>query len=202
MSIDVNGPVFKEWSECHATIGRMDSALEDLRKFGFTLITGLLTASAYLGFGTSRPDAGVAAFIAVMVLVTALFSVDTYYSATLSGAVERALDLEASTRWEISLTKTICYKCHRAGVVWVTLGLYVALLLVALMLGAVSASTSGQASVLVMVTAGLGAVLGAYMLWYWGFVARRTRLHRIKKRDLPLDVALTTAKEPGTASAA
>lgn len=193
MSIDVNGPAFKEWCECRVTIGRLDTILEDLRKYGFTLITGLLTASAFLGLGISRPDAGVAAFLAVAVLVTALFSVDTYYSATLSGALERALDLEVRTRWEISLTKTISNNCHRAGVVWITLGLYVALLLVAVTLGLVSAMGARQASVLVAVTATVGGVLGVYMLAYWAFVAWQTHLYRMKKRDLPPEVAVPPA---------
>src|SRR5260370_41626188 len=94
MSIDVDGLAYREWCECRLTIGRLDSILADLRKYRFTLITGPLTASVFLGAGTNRPDAGVAAFIAVMVLVTALFSVDTYYPARLSGALARALDLE------------------------------------------------------------------------------------------------------------
>ncbi len=183
MSIDVDGLAYREWCECRLTIGRLDSILADLRKYGFTLITGLLTASAFLGAGTNRPDAGVAAFIAVMVLVAALFSVDTYYTATLSGALERALDLEAQSPSEIGLTRITSRNCQAAGVIWVTLGLYVALMLVALALGLVTASTAKEASVLVSLTATLGVVLGVYMFAYWAFVARRTHMYRTKQRE-------------------
>lgn len=87
----------EEWKECRATIGRLDQILEDLRKFGFSIITGLLTAGAFLGNSTTSPDLSAAVFITVMVLVAALFSVDTYYQVLLSGAVEYAVDLEHQT---------------------------------------------------------------------------------------------------------
>lgn len=84
---------FEDWKECRATIGRFDMILEDLRKVGFFLITGLLTAGAFLNFlgvqttqGVPAPlsDVRAAVFIAIMVLVATLFSVDTYYQVLLS----------------------------------------------------------------------------------------------------------------------
>ena len=36
----------EEWLECRVTIGRFDGYLADIRKYGFTLVTLLLTASA------------------------------------------------------------------------------------------------------------------------------------------------------------
>ncbi|HEX9413988.1 MAG TPA: hypothetical protein VF916_10840, partial [Ktedonobacterales bacterium] len=42
-----DGQLLKEWAECRATIGRLDTILEDLRKIGFSLVTALLTANAF-----------------------------------------------------------------------------------------------------------------------------------------------------------
>src|SRR5579872_5083994 len=41
---------FKDWQECRTTTGRLDGTLEKLRKVGFSLITGLLTAGSFLNF--------------------------------------------------------------------------------------------------------------------------------------------------------
>ena len=105
----------KEWAECRATVGRLDTILVDLRKLGFSFITALLTASAFLSFlGVPTKDvpapplvARVAPFIVIMFLIAALFSVDNYYEVLLSGAVERALDLETETDPPIRLTKYV-----------------------------------------------------------------------------------------------
>src|SRR5207247_1278256 len=91
---------FKEWSECRSSIGRFDVILVDLRKIGFSLITALLSASAFLGFlgiqtaptGAAPPiEVRTAVFVTIMGLIAALFFVDNYFETLLSGAVDRAL---------------------------------------------------------------------------------------------------------------
>jgi hypothetical protein len=124
---------FEDWQECRKTIGRFDTILEDLRKFGFSLVTSLLTASAFLSFlgiSNTPPPTSVRAvvFITVMVLVTALFSVDTYYGVLLSGAVERALDLEKGTKPPIRVTKYLSVNATRSGISFAILALYIVLL--------------------------------------------------------------------------
>jgi hypothetical protein len=131
---------FQEWKECRSIIGRLDTILVDLRKVGFSLITGLLTASAFLNFlgvptaqGVPAPptDVSAAVFIIVMVLVAALFSVDTYYQVLLSGAVERTLDLEAETRPPIRVTKYLSVNATRSGSSFIIVALYIVLLVTA-----------------------------------------------------------------------
>jgi hypothetical protein len=127
---------FKDWQECRTTIGRLDTILEDLRKVGFSLITGLLTAGDFLnllGVGEHVPLSHVraAVFITVMVLVATLFSVDTYYQVLLSGANERALDLEAQTIPWIRVTKYLSVNATRSGISFVILALYLVLLVTA-----------------------------------------------------------------------
>jgi hypothetical protein len=126
----------QDWKECRTTAGRLDTILVDLRKVGFSIITGLLTASAFLNFlgvptkSGSDPGTDVSAvvFITVMVLVAALFSADTYYQVLLSGAVERAMDLEAQTNPPIRITRYLSRNATRSGVSFVILGLYLVLL--------------------------------------------------------------------------
>src|SRR4030088_5422 len=74
---------FKEWSECRTTIGRLDGTLVDLRKVGFSIVTGLLTASALLGYlgvpaSTTTPivpiEIRVAGFAVILLLIAVLFS--------------------------------------------------------------------------------------------------------------------------------
>lgn len=130
---------FEEWKECRATIGRLDQILEDLRKFGFSIITGLLTAGAFLGnSATASPDLSAAVFITVMVLVAALFSVDTYYQVLLSGAVERALDLEAHML-PITVTKHLSDYAMKCRTTYMILALYMVLLATAEGMGLVAA---------------------------------------------------------------
>lgn len=40
--------VCNEWNECRCSIARFDTIIVDIRKYGFTLITGPLTADAFL----------------------------------------------------------------------------------------------------------------------------------------------------------
>ncbi len=134
----------KEWEQCRATIGRLDTILADLRKYGFSLITGLLTASAFLAFlgvqttaSLSPPptEARAAPFIAIMVLIAALSSVDSYYQVLLSAGVERALDLEVKTDPHIRVTKYLSVNAMHTRSTYVTLFLYLLLLATAAALG-------------------------------------------------------------------
>lgn len=106
----------KEWQECRTAIGRLDSTLVDLRKYGFGLASGLLTAGGILGgianilpksngaSTTAAPSATsmftvspsvVAVIVAVTVLlVFVLFVVDRYYTMIQWGAINRARALE------------------------------------------------------------------------------------------------------------
>lgn len=175
--------VLKEWSECRATIGRLDQVLEDLRKFGFTLITTLLAAGSFIGYGSGHPSAGVGAFIAVMCLIGALFGVDLYYAVMQSGAVERALDLEVSQ--SLQVTRYISHHAIKARSEQVILVFYLFLLVIAGALGVASAVASGSFSMaFVLLTVLIGVSLLAGMLGYWVYVARLTGLHAVA-RDRP-----------------
>ncbi len=128
----------KDWEECRATIGRLDSILVDLRKVGFSIITGLLTAGGFLGFlgiggkaSAAPPEVSGAVFIAIMILVAALYSVDSNFDVLLIGAVARAREIEAMTDGQIRLTEYLYLNATRSKVSYVTPALYMILLLTA-----------------------------------------------------------------------
>ena len=187
---------FKEWAECRAIIGRLDSILVDLRKTGFAFITALLTASAFLsllgvpgqnGIATPIQARGVA-FMAIMILIAALFAVDSYYEVLLSAAVERALDLEAKSDPPVRVTKYLSINASNTLSTWVLVGLYLILLLTACGLGilAVASATTKDGNFAwswnpwVEYVAGVGLILGVAMIRYWTFIASKTDFHKIK----------------------
>lgn len=110
-----NQYLLEEWKECRASIDRFDGIIVDIRKYGFTLITGMLTADAFLFVKMSELSftGKISISILTMVLVFALFIVDRYHEVFLRGAVQRAIEIEDTLRKKlisnISLTSKIRY---------------------------------------------------------------------------------------------
>jgi hypothetical protein len=67
------GEDLTEWQECRQTIGRLDTTIADLRKFSFSLVTVLITASGFLGQQASGSQISVS--VAIMILIASLFAV-------------------------------------------------------------------------------------------------------------------------------
>ena len=204
----------KEWAECRTTIGRLDTVLVDLRKLGFSFITTLLAAGAILSFLGIQTAADVsvpptptraAPFVSIVVLIVALFFLDSYYEVLLSAAVERALDIETLTDPAIRLTKYIGINAGRSRASNITLGLYLFLLLAACGLAVLAATTKttvtkGVTSVTGGVTTvtggvtsvsfewnpiafgivGLGIFIALVMFLYWLYLGITTGVHTRK----------------------
>ncbi len=86
-----------EWSAARSNVERFDGYLNDLRKYGFGLVTTLLTVTGYLSSSpsTSLPDATrLAVGGAILVLVIALAFLDGQYRSLQRGATIRARILE------------------------------------------------------------------------------------------------------------
>jgi|SRR5581483_5708824 len=131
-----------EWQECRNTIGRLDTTLADLRKFGFGLVTVLITAGGLVG--TQLSGKAVSAPVAIMVLIVTLFIVDRYYTLLQSGAVERALDLEGERinfedLSQDRLTQVISVHAINSRTVFVVPVLHLGLLVAAWLLAAAPA---------------------------------------------------------------
>jgi hypothetical protein len=93
---EIGKTLLEEWKECRSTIARFDQVIVDVRKYGFSIITGLLTADTFLFVKipglSSWEKAGVS--LVMTVLIFALFTVDRCYEILLRGAVQRAEEIE------------------------------------------------------------------------------------------------------------
>lgn len=173
-----SGPTLDELTECRNTIGRMDTLLEDLRKYGFSLVTGLLTASSLVG-ATSAPAALPLAAMVIIVLVLALFGIDMYYQVVLSAAVGRAMDIEKWTHDpEIHLTSSISRNATLTHATSTVFFLYSALDAVAMGMGLFG----GDRLAPHLLTIVVAAIAFLIMLVYWLYVRTITRLNKPKPR--------------------
>jgi len=105
----------KEWTECRSSIGRFDQVIVDLRKYGFSIITGLLTADTFFLVKSEGISVwqSVALYAVMAVLIFALFTVDQCFEMFLRGAVERASELEKEH--DMGITRVISEKSGRAN---------------------------------------------------------------------------------------
>lgn len=155
-----------EWQECRVTVGRFDGYLADTRKYGFTLITVLLTANALVTTGNAAVDRP-AASIVIMVLLLALFMIDNYYWVMLKAAVKRAKELEAShdqISWKLSSTAN---KSHATDVVLAFYGLFVLVaagIPIVALLAAKPVAVGGLIAVVVAMLIELMAMATVYLL--------------------------------------
>ena len=122
-----------EWKECRTSIERFDKLIVDIRKYGFTLITGLLTAGA---FWFVKPDDNQQADYArsgisfvLNVLILALFIIDRANEVFLRAAVKRAERIEKYLG-SIGLTTAISDAAEKTGIVTWAVVLYTLFLLV------------------------------------------------------------------------
>ena len=83
----------EEWKSCRET-AKFDNTLIDLRKYGFTIITGLLTAGFFLGFSEPTISLQVGVIIVTMTLIVILYWMDIYYQNLLYGSGLRTNFLE------------------------------------------------------------------------------------------------------------
>ncbi|WP_277896909.1 hypothetical protein [Methanobacterium formicicum] len=106
----------KEWATTRELLGKYDDKIHDLRKYGFSFITALLTAQALLIRGdvnplsdsTVLPDFVKAVVIGITILlILALAFFEKNYKVIQEAAVERALILEKTLNLE--LTESISY---------------------------------------------------------------------------------------------
>lgn len=106
-----------EWKEARATLSAFDDRVHDLRKYGFTFITALLTADSILipaaaaGSATVPTVIKLAVFVVTLILILAVRLIHRNYQLFLEAAALRAKILERVLNLE--LTETISMR-HRA----------------------------------------------------------------------------------------
>jgi hypothetical protein len=84
----------EEWKSCRETVAKFDGTLIDLRKYGFTIITSLLTAGSFLGFNAPTAPLQAGVIIVTMTLIVILYWMDIYYQNLLVGSILRTNFLE------------------------------------------------------------------------------------------------------------
>lgn len=112
MNLSDNLP-YQEWQACQNALSRYDTALVDLRKFGFGLITLLLGANGFLftdltlGTTPASPYVVIGIFFALLTLIFGLFKQDRAQEVFIRGAVLRAMALEKKLEPPLGLTGTV-----------------------------------------------------------------------------------------------
>lgn len=187
-----------EWQECRLTIGRFDGFLADTRKYGFTLVTILLTANALVTSGDTAVDRP-AASIVVMTLLFALFMLDNYYWDLLRGAVDRAKELEKKDGEgkSIQLSGVISTKVANSHATALILAVYALFVLVAAGIGLTAGAAAkpgtpwGQIILLVVAAAELLAMAGVFLVVQptaptarWFYATRRGKRAEIWRQRL------------------
>jgi hypothetical protein len=81
----------KEWEKSSGTVDKFDQILIDLRKLGFSLVTGLIAAGTVFQLGLNVQNGIIQATFA---LIAVLYWLDIYYQNVLVGAFLRAQFLE------------------------------------------------------------------------------------------------------------
>ena len=97
--------LLEEWKESRNSIARFDQIIIDIRKYGFTFITGLLSAEAYLFITISglTPLEKIGITVVNLALIYALFRIDRYHEIFLMGAVQNSINLEADLDFKLSI---------------------------------------------------------------------------------------------------
>lgn len=103
--------LLEEWKEARNSIARFDEHLVNLRKYGFTLATLLLTVDVYLtmaGALKEQPLAILATTAVVIVLIFALFLIDQHIRALQLATIDRAIQIEGKSKLkELKLTTSL-----------------------------------------------------------------------------------------------
>jgi hypothetical protein len=97
----------EEWKACRAVFKDFDERLHDIRKYGFTFITGLLTVEALLIPAGSKPESipdliKFAVLCASLILITVLHCIDKGYRLFGKLTMNRARVLERRLNLELS----------------------------------------------------------------------------------------------------
>lgn len=120
-----------EWQAARDVLGKFDEKLHDLRKYGFSFITGLLTVSAL--FATIQSSWKLAALLATLSLIVALDLVDRNYRVIQFAAAIDAQILERGSK--TNLTQTISRIYDQAHVKFFFQSVYIMFSLATLLLG-------------------------------------------------------------------
>jgi hypothetical protein len=166
-----NDPSLTEWQAARDILDKFDERLHDLRKVGFSFITGLLTADTLFTIEASG-SWRLAALVATLFLIVPLDLVDRNYRVFQSAAAIRAQILERRNRMD--LTQMIARMVETAHVGYFFEAVYVVFALAVLLLGWIVLPTtiSSPAYWLIFLVVSICTVFAvwfSYWLKDWGW---------------------------------
>jgi hypothetical protein len=123
---DSNKNFMEEWKIARETLAKFDDRLHDLRKYGFSFITALLTAQSLLmSDSKALPDGvKVTVLIVTLTLIIALHLIDRIYQVIQEAVSTRAKILERTLNLE--LTEDIAFRYETNRLRWYVAGVYIA----------------------------------------------------------------------------
>lgn len=104
-------PLIAEWNAARSVIDKIDDRLNDLRKYGLTFVTGLLTAQAIVDSAPPSsntyvvPGVKLAIILASLVLICALYVIEMVNRQVQHAAASRARSIEKAR--QLGLTRAI-----------------------------------------------------------------------------------------------
>jgi len=105
--------VLEEWKAAQDILKQFDEYHHDIRKYGFSFVTALLTVDALLG--SVEEKFKLAALTGTMALIVVLYVIDRNYKVFLVAANLRATLLERRSSPELAQTITRLYESGRVG---------------------------------------------------------------------------------------
>lgn len=110
-----NDREYQEWKACNEVISKLDSILIDLRKYGFSVATGLTAAGSVLTQFTQYQPFQLVLIFATMALIDVLYWLDVYYQTVLSAVILRTQVLERKLQFGLDVYISRFYMRHKIG---------------------------------------------------------------------------------------
>jgi hypothetical protein len=136
---EIDQILFDEWKECRSAIAKYGEFVHSIRKYGFTIITGLLTANAYLfiKFEGFQPIERLLLSSSLSILIFGLFITDMYYLVLIRASVYRAIEIEYKTNSSytngIKLTATIHHKANQTYIDTFSILVYISFIFISML---------------------------------------------------------------------
>lgn len=138
-----DGNFLDEWKEARSTISRFDENLDGLRKYGFTVIAGLLAANAVQSYVNFNNPTKCGLIVITIAFIVGLYLLDIYYQRMVYAASIRAKNLE--TVLNIGLTKTICDRFQKENLSRFIRWIYIGFIVIAAIIGVIVVITAPSA---------------------------------------------------------
>ncbi|HII01165.1 TPA: hypothetical protein HA351_05795, partial [Methanosarcinaceae archaeon] len=123
-----------EWKEARATISKCDECLDGLRRYGFTVIAGLLAIDAIQSYINLGNPAKLGLIVITIAFIIGLYILDIYYQRIIEAATIRARILE-TTVLNFELNETLSDRFELEDLKKYIKWIYIGFILIAVLIG-------------------------------------------------------------------